>query len=645
MMAGCKTAKLSDAEEKHRTGEYFEAAAIYRKVYAKTKPQEPDTRAYVAFRMAECNRLINNTARASAAYLNALRYHHPDSTVLLRIAQIYHRQGRYTEALNYYNQFLDLAPSHPIALAGRQGALDAPLWKENPTLYTVQRMDKFNSRKGEFSPMLTGTDYDQLYFTSSRPIKDKDLTASPITGLNTNDLYLVPRDENGLWQKPELVEGELNTDFDEGTPSFSADGNVMYYTFCSQDTETGAPRPAQIYRSNRSNAQWSKGERVSLLKDTVTGLAHPALSPDGAFLYFVSDMIGGYGGKDIYRARVDGSDFGMPENLGSQINTPGDEMFPYLHSSGTLYFASDGHAGMGGLDLFKAVEDSSGLWTIVNMGVPINSSADDFGITFAGDAQEGFFSSNRNDGRGYDHIYSFLYPTVDVIVEGKVYDINDNPLEDAVIRIVGKDGLNLRNPVRKDGSYRISLVKGNDYVMMAGARGHLNQHYLFGTAPQERSQNYSVDFFLTPVSQAVVIENIFYDFDRASLRPASREALNEVIRMLQDNPNVTIELGAHTDRKGSEDYNRRLATRRAQSVVDYLLTRGIHPDRLTAKGYGKEHPQTVNKRIAEAHPFLHEGDILTEPFTLTLLPEQQEIVDQLNRRTEFKVLRTNFGLF
>ncbi|MDR2791629.1 MAG: OmpA family protein [Tannerellaceae bacterium] len=646
LVGGCKTAKLSDAEDKHRAGEYFEAAAIYRKVYARTKAQERTLRAYVAFRMAECNRLINNMPRASAAYLNAFRYHYPDSMLLLRLAQTYHKQGRYADAIGYYDKFLDTVPGHPLALSGRQGCEAAPLLKGNPTPYVVHRMDKFNSRKAEFSPMLTGTDFDQLYFVSSRPIKDKELSASAITGINTNDFYVVQRDENGAWKKPELVEGELNTDFDEGTPTFSADGNTMYYTFCSQDVETGTPRTAEIYRSVRTNAQWSKGEKVILLKDSVTALAHPALSPDGTYLYFVSDMIGGYGGKDIYRARVTESGFGMLENLGPDINTPGDDLFPYLRTPTTLYFASDGHSGMGGLDLFIAVADtSSGGWTVTNMGVPINSSSDDFGITFAGELETGFFSSNRNDGRGYDHLYSFEYPVIQVVVEGIVFDIDDNPLEDGIIRIVGRDGLNLRVPVRKDGSFRITLAHGNDYVMMAGARGHLNQHYALQTDPEERSRTYTVDFFLTPISQPVVIENIFYDFDRASLRPASQAALDEIIRMLNDNPHVTIELGAHTDRKGSVEYNERLAARRAQSVVDYLIAGGISPDRLVAKGYGKNQPQTVTGRMAEAHPFLHEGDILTETFILPLPPEQQEVADQLNRRTEFKVMRTNYGLF
>ncbi|MDR3137763.1 MAG: OmpA family protein [Tannerellaceae bacterium] len=645
VITGCNSAKLASAQEKHAAGEYFEAAAIYRKVYAKTKPQDADLRALVAFQMAECYRLTNNTARASAAYLNALRYHHPDSTVLLRIAQTYHKQGRYPEAISFYDRFLALAPSHPTATSSRIGADSASIRKASPTPYVVQRMDKFNSRKGEFSPMFSGTSSDQLYFASSRPIKDKDLSPSPITGVNTNDIYSVAKDEIGLWTKPQLLEGELNTDFDEATPSFSSDGNTMYYTFCDQDTESNAPRPAQIYRASRTNAQWSKGEKVILLKDTITSLAHPALSPDGNFLYFVSDMIGGFGGKDIYRCRVTNSGFAAIENLGPSINTSADEMFPYLRTPTTLYFASDGHPGFGGLDLFKAVSDTSGQWTLSNLGFPINSSADDFGITFAQGADEGFFSSNRNDPRGYDHIFSFRYPTVEVIVQGFVFDINDNPLEDATIRIVGKDGLNLRTPVRKDASYRIPLIRGNDYVMMAGARGYLNQHHLFETSPLETNQTLTVDFFLTPISQPVIIENIFYDFDQASLRPASHLALDSLVQLLNDNPHISIELAAHTDRKGSTNYNLRLSARRAQSVVDYLTSQGLSPDRLSPKGYGNSTPLTVSKRIADSYPFLPEGQLLSEPFILTLPPDQQSIADQLNRRTEFKVLRTNFGLF
>lgn len=643
----CKSAKLSDAEEKQRIGEYFEAAAIYRKVYTKTPPAKRDLRGYIAFRMAECNRLINNTPRATSAYMNALRYKYPDSIVNLRLGQMYQKSGRYGEAIKYYNDYLLAEPGSVLAFNGVAGCEEAVKWKQAPTRYTVRRMEKFNSRRSEFSPMLYGEKYDQLYFASSRTPKgagkDKEETNSAITGQRNNDFFLVKQDETGAWQAPVELEDEVNTEFDEGTPSFSKDGNTMYYTYCAQDPE--GPRTSEIYVSSRSSAKWGKGTRANIVKDSVTALGHPSISPDGKYLYFVSDAVGGYGGKDLFRARVMGNDFGPMENLGPDINTPGDEMFPYVRDSVTLYFASDGHPGMGGLDLFKATLDSTGKWNVENMKAPINSAGDDFGITFAGDKESGFFSSNRNDARGYDHLYSFELPVITIFIEGIVSDVDENPIEDATVRIVGRDGLNEKVLAKKDGKYKVELERDIRYVMMASARGYLNQNFELKTGPEEKNETYIVDFFLSPISKPVVIENIFYDFDKATLRPESKKALDEMIKMLNDNPNVTIELGAHTDRKGSEQYNERLAQRRAQSVVDYLIAGGIAQDRLEAKGYGESVPKTINKRMAKNYDFLNEGDVLTEEFIERMTPEQQEIADQINRRTEFKVLRTNYNLF
>lgn len=647
VLCSCRSAKLSDAEEKQRIGEYFEAAAIYRKVYTKTPPAKRDLRGYIAFRMAECNRLINNTPRATSAYMNALRYKYPDSIVNLRLGQMYQKSGRYGEAIKYYNEYLSAEPGSVLAFNGITGCEEAGKWKQNPTRYVVRRMDKFNSRRSEFSPMLYGEKYDQLYFASTRTPKgagkDKEETNSAITGQRNNDFYLVKQDENGAWLAPVELEDEVNTEFDEGTPSFSKDGNTMYYTYCAQDPES--PRTAEIYVSTRSSAKWGKGTRANIVKDSVTALGHPAISPDGKYLYFVSDAVGGYGGKDLFRARVAGNDFGPMENLGSEINTPGDEMFPYVRDSVTLYFASDGHPGMGGLDIFKATQDSTGKWNVENMKAPINSAGDDFGITFAGNREKGFFSSNRNDARGYDHLYSFELPLITIFIEGIVSDVDENPIEDATVRIVGRDGLNEKVLAKKDGRYRVELERDIRYVMMASARGYLNQNFELRTGPEEKNETYIVDFFLSPISKPVVIENIFYDFDKATLRPESKKALDEMIKMLNDNPNVTIELGAHTDRKGSEQYNERLAQRRAQSVVDYLIAGGIAKDRLEAKGYGESVPKVINKKMAKNYDFLKEGDVLTEEFIDKLTPEQQEIADQINRRTEFKVLRTNYNLF
>lgn len=647
LLFSCKSAKLSDAEEKQRIGEYFEAAAIYRKVYTKTSPQKRDLRGYIAYRMAECNQLINNTPRATSAYMNALRYDYPDSIVSLRLGQMYQKSGKYMDAIRHYNDFLLLNPESQLALNGIKGSELAPQWKQNPSRYIVKRMEKFNSRRGEFCPMLYGEKYDQLYFTSSRTPKgankDKDETISAITGQRNNDFFLVKQDEQGNWLAPVELEDEVNTEFDEGTPSFSKDGNTMYYTYCAQDPE--GPRTSEIYVSTRSSAKWGKGTRASIVKDSVTALGHPAVSPDGKYLYYVSDAVGGFGGKDIFRSRLVGNDFGPMENLGPDINTPGDEMFPYVRDSVTLYFASNGHPGMGGLDLFKATQDSTGKWHVENLKAPINSMGDDFGITFEGDKEKGFFSSNRNDARGYDHLYSFELPVITIFIEGIVSDVDENPIEDATVRIVGKDGLNEKVLAKKDGTYRVELERDIRYVMMASARGYLNQNFELKTGPEEKNETYIVDFYLSPISKPVVIENIFYDFDKATLRPESQKALDEMIKMLNDNPNVTIELGAHTDRKGSDQYNERLAQRRAQSVVDYLIAGGIEKERLEAKGYGESVPKVINKKMAKNYDFLNEGDVLTEEFILTLTPEQQEIADQINRRTEFKVLRTNYNLF
>lgn len=642
LLAGCKTVKLKDAEEKQRLGEYHSAAEMYRKLYTKSKPEQKDLRAYIAFRMGYCNQRISNTARAISAYQNALRYDYPDSMLFLYLGQVYQKEGRYSDAIKYYQEYLALDSSDTRAANGIAGCEMAIGWRDRPTLYQVARMDIFNSRRSEFSPMLYGEKYDQLYFCSSRGIVHKD-SINGITGLKNNTLFVSGKDENGAWQKPVEVTDPVTTAYDQGTPSFSKDGSTMYYTYCAEDAVD--PRTSEIYVSSRSGAAWGKGQRANIVKDSITLLAHPAVSPDGKFLYFVADAVGGYGGKDLFRTRIVGeSDFGGMENLGPAINTEGNELFPYVRDSATIYFASDGHPGMGGLDLFKATLDSAGQWHVVNMGVPVNSAADDFGITFEGEKERGFFSSNRGDARGWDHIYSFEYPTITIQIEGYVSDVEEYAIENAIVRIVGKDGLNVKVPVKPDGSYKVELARDVSYVMMAEAPNFLNQYFELKTSNEEKDETYYVDFFLSPVDKPVVVENIFYDFDKATLRPESKEALDQLIKILNENPNVTIELGAHTDRKGTEAYNENLAQRRAQSVVDYLIESGVDSERLTAKGYGETVPKIITAKLAEKYPFFPEGTVLDEAFVNTLPPEQQEVADQLNRRTEFQVTGLDYEL-
>lgn len=640
----CKQVKLEDADEKFAQGEYFVAADMYRTIYRKTSPKKRELRGEVALRMAESYRLINYPVRANAAYANAIRYKAEDSTITLQYARSLHKAGDYKSAAKYYEEFLEIQPDNQFALNGLEGTKVAPDWRANPTKYTVKKMGLFNSNRAEFSPMLLPPDYDQVYFTSNRKEAIGD-TISGITGEKLNDIFMSRKDENGEWMKPEHVDSPVNTESDEGTVFFSSEGGSMYYTHTPLADSITSTYP-RIYISRRSGGAWSAGTLLTINKqDSTSVYAHPTINSSGQYLYFVSDMPGGYGGKDIWRAKMVGDLVESIENLGPDINTAGDEMFPYLRNDSTLYFSSDGHVGMGGLDIYKAQFHSSlNRWNIDNLKYPINSQSDDFGITFEGAKERGFFSSNRGDVKGFDHIYSFEYPVIKTSIEGYIVDTDDEFVTNSTIRVVGKDGTNKRFPGKIDGTYSLDVNQGIDYVFLASAKDHLNTKMSLSTLEMDKDSTYFVDFILTPINKPVVLENIFYDFDKATLRPESKEGLDELIDLLTLNPNVTIELSAHTDRKGSDEYNQSLSQRRAESVVNYLIEGGIAQDRLTAVGKGKKEPKKVTKAVVKKFDFLEEGAVLTPEFVEQLIPEQQEMADQVNRRTEFKVLSVTYNL-
>ena len=404
----------------------------------------------------------------------------------------------------------------------------------------------------------------------------------------------------------------------------------------------------EIYTSSRSEAKWAAPQKFEITADTLSNYSDPAVSPDGQWLYFASDMPGGQGGTDIWRINLKDK-HGTLENMGPQINTKGNERFPNMRTDSLLYFSSDGHPGMGGLDLFVAQlqprdeKDRASMdrWAIQNMGVPMNSAADDFGITF-GTGESGFFSSNRGDARGYDHIFSFIKPDLQIWISGYVVDKDDEPVPNAVIRIVGDDGSNQKTVAKPDGSFRFDLQRGVKYAMLAGAEGYLNARQEFVSDSTEEDAEYNVDFILAAMFKAQIIENIFYDFDKAVLRDESKLALDSMVMLLKDHPNIVIEMASHTDRVGSAKYNQGLSQRRAQSVVDYLIENGIPRERLKPAGYGESRPKTVTKRIHSQYPQFEEGVTLTEEFIKTLSKEDQEAADQINRRTEFQVIDTDY---
>lgn len=643
MLAGCKGAKMSVADEQLARGEFYDASRTYRKIYNKlTKREDRPLRGEVAFKMGECYRRLNMSARASAAYQNAIRYQYPDSMAFYYLGRSLQGEGRYAQAIDAYNKFLEWKPESELAREGAEGCrLAIESKNKKKSRYVVKNAKLFNSRRADFSPMYLDNKYDQLFFTSSteKAMGDKK---SEITGMKKSDIYVSKKNERGEWERPEPVEGELNTDMDEGIVSFSPDGQTMYLTKARRSLTSNTS--VEIYTSTRSDAKWSAATKFEITADTISAVGHPAVSPDGKYLYFSSDMPGGFGGKDIWRVSI-GERLGSLVNLGPQINTEGDEMFPYMRTDSLIYFASDGHPGFGGLDMFKARLNSTGdRWSVENLGLPLNSTGDDFGITF-GPGETGFFSSNRGDGNGRDHIYSFELPELKVTISGWVMDKDEEPVPKAVIRIVGDDGSNQKEVARDDGSFSFNLERGVKYVMMAGAKGYLNVKQEFVSDTTEEDADYAVDFILASISKPQVVENIFYDFDKATLRPESKTALDEMAQMLRDNPNVTIEMSSHTDRMGSDEYNMDLSHRRAKSVVDYLIAAGITADRLKYQGYGESRPKTVTKRINREYPQFPEGTVLDEEFVSKLSPEDQEAADQINRRTEFQVMSIDYEMF
>jgi len=634
-------ARIEKADKKFDIGEYYAAGAIYRSAYSSLAYTQRSLRAYTAFQQGECYRITNSPTKAANAYYASIRNRYKDSIVYLNYARMLYQIANYTEASKMYEIYLTAHPNNRLAQAGLDACTQVAGWKKVKTEYVVKRADGFNPKSGSaFSPAYAETDGSSLWFTSSRVGPTKKI--SPITGFPKNDLYQVQKNVAGVWEKPKLVEGALFSDFDEGTPSFTQDGKTVYFTLCPVGDYRNFG--GEIYCSTRSGGEWGAPTRIVLFSDSTITTAHPAINPAGDTLYFVSDRKeGGYGGKDIWFVAKTSGGWGLPQNLGPTINTAGDEMFPYVAADGSLYFSSNGLPGFGGLDIFHATRTGA-AWKVENMMQPVNSAGDDFGITFEWGKQKGYFSSNRGESRGYDRIWSFEIPEKLYVLNGVVTDIDKQILGDALVRIVGTDGSSAKIRTKKDGTFRYNLKPDVDYVLQATCRGYLNQQNKLSTQGVTDSKTYKLSFQLAAIGKPVPINNIFYDFGKWTLTKESEQALNGLVKLLQDNPNITIELGAHTDMIGSVEANQILSERRAQSVVNYLITAGIAADRLTSKGYGKGEPVVVDSKMAAAYNFLKEGDVLDETFIKKLLPDQQNSANQLNRRTEFRVVKTTYGL-
>lgn len=638
--------RASKAYSTFEAGEYYTAIDQFKDAYQKTTDKKE--KLHMAFYIAECYRKTDNPPQAALWYGKVIAKDYENPLSVLYYADALRMNQNYEEARAQYQHYKELVPNDP---RGSDGILSCDFslqWIEQPTGYQVEELKFINSKNNDFSPAYARSDYQELYFTSSRDETTGNAEHGG-TGQQFSDIFYSTLDKKGKWSTPLPLPDPINTEAEEGTPEFTSDHNTMYFTRCNISKRKALG--CEIFTAKRDGNKWTDIQSLGLADDSVV-IAHPAISPDGLTLYFVSDMSGstksseGKNSKDIWmvnRTSPDGK-WGSPVNLGSPVNSPGDEVFPFVHADGTLYFSSNGHIGMGGLDLYKAVRNENGQWQVENMKYPINSSADDFGIVFEKERESGFLSSSRK-GKSGDDIYAFNLPPLKFSIVGTVRnEKTDEVISEAIIKSIGSDGITLDTKTGRDGIFRFTLKPGTDYVFIAEKTGFLKGKVRESTKGIAQSTELKTEIFLSSTETPIEVENIFFDLDKADLRPESMVSLDKLVETLNDNPNIVIELGSHTDSRASDAYNLDLSRRRAQSVVSYLIDKGIKQDRLVARGYGESQPKTVDKKDNSAYSFLPVGTILSENFISGLSDEdRQEMAHFLNRRTEFKVLRTDYS--
>ena len=652
MVTSCSPRLEREAELAERRGEYYRAAELYRRLYTKTPAKQASERARLAFRAGENTRRTRAFASAHTSYLAALRHHYPDSLLLLRLSETSLGVGAPEQARAFALRYLSHDSTSREArriLESASLALSHPPSTTAHSIYKVERADHLSSTRSDYG-VTYSPEGKVIYLTSTRPLGGSPKSSSPITGEGLGRIYALRQGANGIWERRlDTLAGLGHPQSDLGTPTLSPDGRTMYLTLAVQGQE--GTHTARIYRSTLGmEGRWSEAEPVDLLSDSTVLVAHPSLSPSGRVLFFVSDLNSGKGGKDLYRVELVDGIPGALYNLGAEVNTPSDELYPYAVSDSLLYFASDGHVGLGGLDIYRAQLLPSGRYEVTHLPTPINSPADDYGLAPTPRVCEldptgsllevGFLASSRDDQRGRPHLYRFERARIETLIEGLVLDREGYPIPGATLRLVGNTAEDQIRAVTTDteGSYRLGASADIDYVMLASAPGYLNQYVRLHTDPSDSSEVYTVDFYLTSRETTEQLRELYYAFDSAEILPESTPALEALLRLLEDNPEVVIELTAHADRIGSDSYNTALSERRARAVLSYLTSRGIAEGRLRSRGYGKSHPFVVTRRVAEEYPFLEVGQTLDEGFIATLPEEQQAVCDALNRRTELRVL-------
>jgi len=631
-----------EAETAYKSEAFYSAIDLYKKAYAKEKDRE--TKIDIIYKIADCYRLIQDNAQAEVWFDKAIKAQHPNPKAQLYYAEVIKLQGRYDDAIVEYNKYNSKNPGDPEGIEGVKSCQQGQKWQDNPTDYIVENVRLINSKSSDFSPIWASKKFDELIFTSTRDGSFGNAIDTRV-GENYSDLYLAKVDRKGKWGTPTALDPPVNSEQNEGGATFDDRYSTIYFTRCP--SEKNQKLGCFIMSSKKAGKGFSDPEKIEFAADSFV-VGHPAMMPDGETMVFVSNIPGGYGGKDLYYSEFDKKEktWSEPINLGSSVNTASDEMFPFVRENGDLYFASNGHEGMGGMDVFMAPKTGTNKWgKVENLRAPINSSADDFGIIFEGNKEKGFFASNRSGGRGSDDIYLFKKPPVIFAIQGTVSDVDTkDPIVGASIKLIGTDGSSVELETdqtgfyifaEKDGSDERYVQEGTSYTIFVSRKGYLNSKGQETTVGIEKSTAFVHDFVLQSIkAKEITFPKVEYDLAKFSLRPESKDSLDYLYQTLVDNPNIVIELAAHTDSRGSDENNDILSQKRAQSCVDYLVSKGVDAKRMEAKGYGENSPYIGR--------FNGQNVTLSEGYINSLPKDQQEAAHQTNRRTVFSVLRDDF---
>lgn len=639
--------QLTSFAQKNYTGEadaafknysFHQAIELYKKAYSKEKKFAEKKR--ILFKIGQSYFYLQDNEMAENWLSKADKAGYSNPEVKYFLAESLRKQGKFEEALVEYKNYKELAPDDKRGQRGIKSCELAQEWKDNPTRYEVRPEQLLNSKQADFAPVFADRKYDEIIFTSTREGATGN-SIDPNTGQNYSSLFYSKQDRKGKWMVPTLLEGLSMEESNEGGATMDKRYRTLYFTRCidKKNSDMGC----DIYTAKQRGRAYAEPEMIPIDKPDSNVVGHPSMGLDDEYMFFASDMPGGKGGKDIWFVKYDSRQrsWGEPVNV-EGVNTDGDEMYPFIREDGNLYFASNGHPGMGGLDIFKSTrQGKSDSWSEVeNMQYPMNSSSNDFGIIFEGSEEKGFFSSDRSGGRGGDDIWSFRIPPLKFVIDGMVSDVETGePIANATIEMKGTDGSTVQVTTDELGYYQFDQKEGSDeryvkantsYTLLVSAEGYLNGKGQETTVGVQQSTRFKHDFKLQSIKQdEIEFPEVRYDLGEWELQVNdsvnSKDSLDYLYQVLVDNPNIVVELMAHTDTRGSAASNQTLSQKRAQSCVDYLISKGIAAERMEAKGYGENEPRISDAEIAK-------------------LPtkEEKEAAHQKNRRTTFRVIRDDY---